>query len=309
MIMAGGASVSKSDANAADERSVDVPPGFSLSQTCGPVTWSGGRSPDIGWLDGGLVWTGWEAEHRVWRLVHQRGDTLVIHGTASADMDITWSRRVLGMDQVFPHLHLHVDDPIIRGLATRFGGLRSFSHGSLYAGLVTSIVGQSISVAAAATVQTRLSQLFNHPERIGGRRFVPLPRPDQLAATTAERVKTSGVTMRRAVALVTIAGIAEAGGLPPDDAALASPDATGEILRALPLVGPWTARSALLWGLGCADVFPTGDVALLRAARRAYGRPELRLADLDRMSDTWRPGRGLAARLLWTDLLGTASDA
>jgi 3-methyladenine DNA glycosylase/8-oxoguanine DNA glycosylase len=288
-----------------DERSLTVPSGFSLHQTCGPVAWSRGRSPDMDWLGGTLVWTGWEEEHAVWRAVRQRDNTLIIRGTATPCMDLAWAQRVLGIEQAKPH----VDDPVINTLAAHYPGLRSFSHGSLYGGLVTSIVGQSISVAAAAVVQTRLSLLFNHPVRIGGRRFVPLPRPDQLAAVTAETVKTSGVTMRRAAALVRIAGIAAEGGLPSDDVALAAPDATEVTLRALPLVGPWTARSALLWGLGSADAFPSGDIALLRAARRTYDRPELDLGDLDRMSDGWRPARGLAARLLWTDLLGTASDS
>lgn len=38
-------------------------------------------------------------------------------------------------------------------------------------------------------------------------------------------------------------------------------------LRKLPLVGPWTAASALLWGLGEPDAYPRGDVALLRPGR------------------------------------------
>lgn len=288
-----------------DERSLTIPTGFSLHQTCAPVAWSRGRSPDMDWLDGTLLWTGWEVEHAVWRSVRQQGNTLIIRGTATPCMDLAWAQSVLGIQQAMPH----IDDPVINRLATRYAGLRSFSHGSLYGGLVTSIVGQSISVAAAAVVQTRLSLLFNQPVRLGARQFVPLPRPDQLAAVPPETVKTSGVTMRRAAALVRIAGIAVEGGLPPDDVALTTPDATEETLRALPLVGPWTARSALLWGLGSADAFPSGDLALLRAARRAYGRPELDLGKLDRMSEEWRPARGLATRLLWTDLLGTAGNS
>src|SRR3712207_6971184 len=49
---------------------------------------------------------------------------------------------------------------------------------------------------------------------------------------------------------------------------------------------PWTAESTLLWGLGAADAFPTGDVALLRAARVAYGRPELDLRGLEDRKST-----------------------
>jgi 3-methyladenine DNA glycosylase/8-oxoguanine DNA glycosylase len=75
---------------------------------------------------------------------------------------------------------------------------------------------------------------------------------------------------------------------------------------ALPLVGRWTAESVVLWGIGAPDAHPTGDVALLRAARAAYGRPELTLKELDVLAEQWRPARGLAARLLWTELFGPA---
>jgi DNA-3-methyladenine glycosylase II len=79
-------------------------------------------------------------------------------------------------------------------------------------------------------------------------------------------------------------------------------------LTAFPMVGPWTAASSLLWGVGHVDVYPKGDVALLRAARLAYDNPGMTMRDLDRLSEEWRPQRGVAARLLWTNLLGAAWD-
>lgn len=77
-------------------------------------------------------------------------------------------------------------------------------------------------------------------------------------------------------------------------------------LRTLPLVGPWTAASALLWGPGEPDAYPRGDVVLLRAARLAYDQDEMTMNDLDRIAEGWRPYRAIASRLLWTGLLGPA---
>ncbi len=78
------------------------------------------------------------------------------------------------------------------------------------------------------------------------------------------------------------------------------------MLRHLPAVGPWTANSVLLWGVGAPDAYPTGDVALLRAARAAFDDPDLDLKGLDHRAEEWRPARAWAARLPWTDLLGIA---
>jgi AraC family transcriptional regulator of adaptative response / DNA-3-methyladenine glycosylase II len=109
------------------------------------------------------------------------------------------------------------------------------------------------------------------------------------------------VTTKRAEALVAVGTLFAA-----SPAALGSAAdlvAAAEELAAIPGIGPWTVRSALLWGIAAPDAHPTGDVALRRAASSHY--PEVSdLKDLDRMAEQWRPYRGWAARLLWLDLLG-----
>jgi DNA-3-methyladenine glycosylase II len=52
--------------------------------------------------------------------------------------------------------------------------------------------------------------------------------------------------------------------------------------------------------LGRADAFAAGDLALQVAAAIAAERGErLTLAELEELAETWRPWRGVAARLLW----------
>lgn len=280
-----------------------VPPGFSLAQTCGPVAWAGGRWPDHDWREGALVWVGWERDRVVWRVVRQQSDdALTITGDHCPREDAAWAEHVLGLAKPVPAFA----DPVVRDLHARYDGLRPFANGSLAEGVIRAIVGQSISVAAAAVTESRLATRFATPIELAGRPFLPFPRLDQLADAAPALIRESGVTWRRAEAIVAAARVALAGDLPTDDAARADPDTARAALRALPLVGPWTAESALLWGLGLADAHPSGDVALLRATRRAYDRPDLDLKGLDRLAETWRPARGWAARLLWTDLLGTA---
>jgi AraC family transcriptional regulator of adaptative response / DNA-3-methyladenine glycosylase II len=76
-----------------------------------------------------------------------------------------------------------------------------------------------------------------------------------------------------------------------------------EKLLAIPGIGPWTVRSARLWGIADADAHPAGDVALLRAVRKHY-QHVAHLKDVDHLSQRWAPHRAWAARLLWLDLLG-----
>lgn len=219
--------------------------------------------------------------------------------------DREWGRRVLGLDRPLPAFA----DPVLAQLAAAFPGLRPLGDGSLFDGLVTGIVGQSISVAAAAVTQARLAARFADPVALDGRAFYPLPTATQLADAPTASVRESGVSWKRAEAIVAAARAQLAGELPTDDEARANPDEAMRCLRALPLVGRWTAESALLWGIGAPDAHPTGDVALLRAARHAYADPDLTMKELDALAERWRPFRALAARLLWTALFGPAPEA
>src|SRR5262249_55593416 len=55
-------------------RHLNIDPTFSLAETCGPVAWARGRWPNVDWLDGALVWVGWENDRAVHRIVRQHRD-------------------------------------------------------------------------------------------------------------------------------------------------------------------------------------------------------------------------------------------
>jgi 3-methyladenine DNA glycosylase/8-oxoguanine DNA glycosylase len=288
-----------------DLRTLDVPVDFSLAQTCGPVYWTTGRSPRHAWHDGELIWVGWEDGSPRWRGVRQcEPGGLAVRGTGDPGRDVSWARSVLGTAIVLPQFR----DETILEIAARYPGMRPYCDGSIFEGIITAIVGQSISVAAAAVTQARLAAMFADPIAVDGRDYRPLPDASILAGASVERVRESGVTWRRAEALVFAAREAIAGNLPDDETARKDPDSAVRELMKLPLVGRWTAESVVLWGIGAANAHPTGDVALLRAAKLAYGRDDLTLKSLDVLAEQWQPARGLAARLLWTNLFGPAPD-
>ena len=70
--------------------------------------------------------------------------------------------------------------------------------GSDHAGL------ERVGLAAAAVTEQRLCALFNAEVIVDGRSFWPVPSPEQLAAAEVGLVRTSGVTTKRAQALVEV---------------------------------------------------------------------------------------------------------
>src|SRR5215213_9274128 len=280
------------------KRLLTVSSPFELARTVAPAWWARGRWPNVDARSGAFVWVGWEAGQVACRSVRQIGArTLEISGSRSSDLDAQWAAAVLGTQAAMPKF----DDPIMAALARSHAGMRSWSAGSLFEGVVSSIVGQSIIVAAAATTERRLCERFHYGLHLDGRQFWPPPRPEQLASSSAAFVRETGVTTKRAEALVAVGTLFAS---EPTRAVFdTDPVAAVQQLASISGIGPWTIQSALLWGVAAADAHPTRDVALLRAARVHY--PVVSdLKDLDRLAEQWKPYRAWAARLLWLDLFG-----
>ncbi len=82
------------------------------------------------------------------------------------------------------------------------------------------------------------------------------------------------------------------------------PAAFRESMIAIPGIGEWTAQYVAMRALKNPDAFPAADLGLLRAFDEP-GRQRLRPAQLEEMSQGWRPWRAYAALLLWSSAPGS----
>lgn len=154
--------------------------------------------------------------------------------------------------------------------------------------LVGIVVGQQLSVASARAVLARVEGVLS-----------PLT-PERVLAASDEEMRLSGLSRPKQRTLRAIAAAIVAGRLDLVALETASPDQVHERMTAVSGIGPWTADIYLLFCLGHRDGFAAGDLAIQEAARVAFGleaRPKP--AELAAMSESWRPWRGVAARLLW----------
>jgi len=152
-----------------------------------------------------------------------------------------------------------------------------------FAQLLSAIVSQQVSVAAASAIWGRLRDA-----RLTGPRKIQWASDEALRAAGLSRQK---IRYARALAEARInyAALRDA----PSDAVIAT-------LTEVPGIGVWTAEIYAMFSLGRADVFAPGDLALQEAARILFElteRPSERA--LRQMADNWSPWRAVAARLLW----------
>ncbi|HQY29676.1 MAG TPA: hypothetical protein PK691_00215 [Thermomicrobiales bacterium] len=288
--------------NLTDTVVLDLDTTFDLRETIAPVWWGRGRWPNHDLIDGHL-WTVAEDDTGIIvRQIVQSGRQLQIATNRPEVHHLAWASRVLGIRHQMPAF----SDPVVAAIAARHPGMRPWCNAGLFESIITAIVGQAVSVQAAAIFEQRLCAMTTQRVPIGDRLYHPFPTAAHILQCSPEQIQTCGVTGNRARAIHQIAILSESDALPSEYDLATDADNGIRRLMSLPMIGRWTAESVLLWGLGAANAHPSGDVALLRAARLAYARPELTLKDLDHLSEQWQPSRSWAARLLWLNLLGPA---
>lgn len=157
-----------------------------------------------------------------------------------------------------------------------------------FAGMAKVICGQQLSVASAAAIWGRFEHLPGALE------------PGSYLDLSEEVVRASGFSRGKFVALRVVAEAIAAGDL--DFAHVDALPAEEAIARLVALkgIGPWTAEVYLLFCAGHPDIFPAGDLALLKAAHHGLGldaRPTIK--DMIVLARDWSPHRSAAALLFW----------
>jgi DNA-3-methyladenine glycosylase II len=160
----------------------------------------------------------------------------------------------------------------------------------LWGALVLQVIGQQLSLAAAAAILGRLNAMH------GGR----LPTPLELLATDAETLRSIGLSGAKAVYLHDLADRLEDGRLDLERLrALDDDDARAELTQ-VKGVGRFTADGVLMLALRRADVWPAADLALRRAVERVWGLDaQVSIAGIDALGERFRPWRTLAAAYLY----------
>ncbi len=198
--------------------------------------------------------------------------------------------------------HLRAQDPVLRELIDEVGvdGLGDRRRGrppEHYGALVRSIVGQQLSVQAAAAIYGRLT------ERFGGRP----PTPAEVLADDPEELRAAaGLSRAKVSVLRSLAEHVTDGSLElealdslPDEQVIAE-------LVAVKGLGTWSAHMFLMFHLQRPDVLAVGDLGIRRAVMNAYRLPELPgNAELEAIAEPWRPYRTLGCLYLWRSLDAT----
>ena len=177
-------------------------------------------------------------------------------------------------------------DDVLHEIINQFDDLELVSRGDLFYTLIRSVIGQQISVKAASTVWSRFC------ERIGD------IEPDNILSADIEELRSCGLSQRKAEY---VTGISESWS---DYDSLEWKEMSDEeiIQELIKLrgVGKWTAEMILIFTMLRPDVFPIGDIGMIRGIEKSYNSGEkMSREELYAISEKWKPWRTVACCFMW----------
>lgn len=197
-------------------------------------------------------------------------------------------QRIDTMDHIAAGLDaLCALDPRLGAVRDHAGDVRLRLSEPGFRSLASIVISQQVSRASADAIFGRLVALLD-------------PLTPQAVLEAHETIfRTAGLSRPKQRAILAVAA-AVTDGLDLDDLIRLDAGEAHRRLTAIPGIGTWTADCYLLFAAGHPDIFPARDVALQTAVGHALGiDPRPGEKQLLRLAESWRPWRGVAARLFW----------
>jgi DNA-3-methyladenine glycosylase II len=157
-----------------------------------------------------------------------------------------------------------------------------------YRTLLRTIVGQQVSVTAAASVWNKMEVLLG----------ADMP-PGALLAQDFDALRACGLSRQKQGYARSLCELVESGELDLQNLAADDEEAIAQLIR-IKGIGRWSAEIYLLFAEGRADIWPAGDLAVQAGIARILGLPERPSEKAAReLAEDWRPHRGALAIFTW----------
>lgn len=185
-------------------------------------------------------------------------------------------------------------DPVLAPIIAVAGPPTLQPNPNLFGALASSIVGQQLSVKAAAAIRRRLDALM--PDGAG-------PTPEGILARSADELRAIGLSRSKVAYLQDLAAKVRDGTVNLETIATLDDETVIAELTQVKGIGRWTVEMFLIFALNRLDVLPVDDLGFRTGLKRNYGLAELPKApEIREMTASWAPYRSLGTWYMWRSL-------
>lgn len=168
-----------------------------------------------------------------------------------------------------------------------------------FATIIKSIIHQQLNLKFAFTLTHRF--VTKHGWQKDGVWFYP--SPEKVACLTVEELRELQFSQRKAEYAIGIGQKVSNGELGMDKLAVKPDEEVIKELTKIRGIGPWTAQSFLLFGLGRPNLFPKADIGIQNAIKKLFQMEQKPTMDeLDQFSASWHPYLSYASLYLWRSI-------
>lgn len=170
----------------------------------------------------------------------------------------------------------------------RWGNPPFWTYPSDFSGIVIIILTQQVSLESAKSTFAKLTHVLRSVT------------PAQFLSLDSMTLKNIGFSRQKAAHARGIAQAIVNNHLDLKSLETMDNQAARDYLVAFKGIGLWTADTYLLFSLCREDIWPSADLALLRAIQDLKCLPTIPVPEEgDTLAQSWRPWRSVAARILW----------
>lgn len=191
--------------------------------------------------------------------------------------------------------YLQRQDAVLEPVIAEFGTPDFAPHTDYYAALVNSIIGQQLSVKAAATIKQRFMDLFDGE----------LPTPEAILNKQHEELRAAGLSNAKVTYVRDLAEHIVDSRIHFNDIPEQTNDEILNMLTDVKGIGEWTVHMFLMFCVGRLDVLPVGDLGIRSGIRKLYGFDDLPTpAEVASVADkySWQPYASVASWYIWQSL-------
>lgn len=185
-------------------------------------------------------------------------------------------------------------DPHLKSILQQYGHPPMWNRPASFASLIHIILEQQVSLVSAKAALEKLK------ERIG------TITPQKVLQLSDAELRACYFSRQKTVYARCLAEAIVTKKLHLKKLGTRTDDEIRTALKKIKGIGDWTVDVYLLFVLQRADVFPTGDLAMMNALKQIKQLPKhTSKEEIVAMAEPWRPHRSLATMLLWHHYIKT----
>lgn len=197
-------------------------------------------------------------------------------------------------------IHLQKNDPIMKRIIKAYGPFTAKAKSDRFGTLVSSIISQQISTAAARTIKQRLH------DAVGAKCNSARPgtvTAHDLLQFDIDSLRPIGISRQKAGYLLDLAEKVADGTVNLRNLSKQSDEEIIEHLIQIKGIGKWTAQMFLIFSMGRLDVLPVDDLGIKNAIQKQYNLDSTPApAAIFELAQPWRPYATVASWYLWRSL-------